>query len=94
MSESQIQNKIIKYLESIGAYVRKVIQANKAGVPDLIVCYKGYFIGIEVKRPETKSRVSELQAYNLELIEQAEGHALVAWNVEMVQEFIEAEVDV
>ena len=91
MSEAQIQNKIIKYLESLGAYVIKTVTTNKAGVPDLLACYEGRFIGIEVKRPETKSRVSKLQAHNLSKIEQADGIALVAWNVEMVKEFIEEE---
>ena len=89
MTESLIQSKIIKHLESIGAYVIKTISTNKAGVPDLLVCYKGLFIGIEVKRPETKNKVSKLQGHHLAKIEQAEGLSMVAWNVEMVKEFIE-----
>ena len=52
--EKVIQSKIKSYLETRGAYVVKVIQASKSGVPDLLVCYKRLFIGIEVKRPSTK----------------------------------------
>ena len=87
--EKQIQAKIKSYLENKGAYVVKVIQATKAGVPDILACYKGLFIGIEVKKPSTKNNVSKLQQHNLNLIKAAEGRCIVAWDVEMVKEFIE-----
>lgn len=86
-SEQQIQTKIKTWLENNGAYVVKVIQASKAGVPDLLVCYKGMFIGIEVKRPSTKNNVSKLQKHNLNLIQAAEGKTIVAWDLDMVIEF-------
>jgi len=88
MSEQQIQTKIKTWLESQGAYVIKVISATKAGIPDLIVCYKGLFIGIEVKRPSTKSNVSKLQKYNLDKIIACGGHSMVAWDLDMVKNFI------
>lgn len=88
MSEQQIQKKITKWLEDNGCYVVKVISASKSGIPDLLVCTtKGYFIGIEVKRPETRNNVSKLQEYNIDKIEATGGYALVAWNVEMVEEY-------
>lgn len=86
-SEQQIQTKIKTWLENNGAYVVKVIQASKAGVPDLLVCYKGHFIGIEVKRPSTKNNVSKLQKHNLNLIQAAEGKTIVAWDLDMVIDF-------
>lgn len=86
-SEQQIQTKIKTWLENNGAYVVKVIQASKAGVPDLLVCYKGMFIGIEVKRPSTKGNVSKLQKHNLNLIQAAEGKTIVAWDLDMVIDF-------
>ena len=88
-SEQKIQSDIKSFLESKGAYVVKVVQATKAGVPDLLVCYKRLFIGIEVKRPNTKNSVSKLQVHNLNLIRAAEGTAIVAWDVEMVSELLE-----
>lgn len=81
MSEQKIQASIIKYLESKGAYVVKVVTASKKGVPDIIACYKGQFVGIEVKRPETKTNVSPLQSYNLKKIEEAGGLSFVAWEL-------------
>jgi len=89
MTEQQVQKKIIKCLESNGAYVVKVVSASKAGVPDILACYKGKFIGIEVKRPETKNNVSELQKYNLAKIANAGGYSRVFWDVKQVKIFLE-----
>ena len=67
------ENKIKTYLKSIGAYFIKTHgdRFSKIGVPDLIVCYKGLFIGIELKAPNGKP--SELQLYNLREIEKSGG---------------------
>lgn len=87
MTEQKTQTKIIKYLESIGAYVVKNISTSRNGVPDIIACYKGQFIAIEVKAKNGKS--SKLQKYNIEKIKQAGGVAFVARSVEDVKERIE-----
>ena len=86
MKEQDIQRKIIKYLEDNGAYVVKVVQATKNGVPDIIACIDGKFIGIEVKTPSTKTRVSDLQKYNIDTINKTGGVAFVAWDLDMVKE--------
>jgi len=78
MKEQDYQKKIVKYLESKGAYVVKVITASKKGVPDVLACYKGRFIAIEVKTPTTMNNASELQKYNLEKIRDAGGVAMIS----------------
>jgi Holliday junction resolvase-like predicted endonuclease len=88
VTEQQIQKKIITYLESKGAYVVKVIQASKSGVADLIVCYRGKFISIEVKTPTTKTNVAPLQKYNLRKVFEAEGISTVAWELSQVEELL------
>ena len=88
-SEQAIQSDILKYLKSAGAYTIKVSAATKAGIPDIICCYKGRFIAIEVKRPETKNNVSPLQVANITMIINAQGEAIVAWDKEMVKTFID-----
>lgn len=85
-SEQKIQKAIVDFLKSIGAYVVKVINATKKGVLDIIACVNGRFVTIEVKKPETKDDVSDLQAYNIKLAQKAGGIAFVAWNVPMVEE--------
>lgn len=79
--EQKIQRDIVKLLESKGAYVVKVISATKKGVVDLLVCYKGRHISIEVKAPGELGNVSALQAHNLRLAEKAGGLTLVTDNV-------------
>ena len=87
-SEQTIQSEILKYLKSVGAYTIKVSAATKSGIPDIICCYKGRFVAIEVKRPETKTNVSPLQVANITMIINAQGRALVAWDKEKVKTFI------
>jgi len=89
MKESEIQKKILDYLKLQGAYAVKVIQASKAGVPDIICCYKGKFIAIEVKTPKTKYNTSELQKLNIEWINQAKGIVIVAWDLEQVKRLLD-----
>ncbi|MEG2887282.1 MAG: hypothetical protein RR853_09175, partial [Aurantimicrobium sp.] len=48
-----------------------------AGLPDLIVCAEGLFIGLEVKLPATRSNTSARQDYVHGLINDAGGKATV-----------------
>jgi len=82
MKEQDYQAKIIKRLEARGAYVIKVVAASKKGVPDLVACFRGRFLAIEVKTPVTRSNTSKLQMYNLDKIKDADGYALVAVQAE------------
>jgi len=61
LKESQIQHQIIKWLESQGWLVVKIIQTNKNGWPDLQLHAFGVTIFIEVKSENGK--LSELQKY-------------------------------
>ena len=63
--------------------------ANRSGIPDIIACYKGKFIGIEVKTEATQRNTSKLQEANLRMIAEADGIAIVAWEVSQVKEIIE-----
>jgi len=87
--EQNYQKKIVKMLEARGAYIIKVITASKKGVPDIIGCYKGHFIAIEVKTPTTMNNVSPLQQYNLREINDRGGYAIVAWEVKDVEKMLE-----
>ena len=89
MREKSIENKIKKYLESKGAYYFKHHgnQFSQVGVPDIIACFKGRFIGIEVKNE--KGKTSPLQDYNIEAIKKAGGISLVARSVEDVSKEID-----
>lgn len=49
-----------------------------AGVSDLLACYKGRFIAIEVKAPGKRGNLSDAQARFLDAVEKAGGIAIVA----------------
>ncbi len=90
MKEQDFQAKIVKHLEAKGAYVVKVVAASKKGVPDILACYRGYFLAIEVKTPTTRANVSKLQSYNLNKITKAGGVACVAVTVDDLAYHLEA----
>lgn len=77
MLENKVQEKVIKLLKSKGAYVIKLIVCTKAGAPDIVACYKGKFLGIEVKTSRTLKNVSDLQKRNLQEITNTGGLAMV-----------------
>lgn len=84
--EARITKAIRLHLESIGAFVFKVHGGPQmmAGLPDLIACYKGYFIGIEVKQPGNGP--SERQKFVMQQIKRAKGICIVATQVADVYE--------
>jgi len=49
----------------------------KAGIPDILTCVNGHFVGIEVKAQNGKP--SELQLYNVKKIREAGGFAIVLY---------------
>ena len=73
VEENKITNKVKKYLDSIGAWHVKFHASmfTKQGVPDVLACYKGKFIGIELKT--NKGIVSELQKYQGREIQKSGG---------------------
>ena len=85
MTEQQLQAKIIKYLESKGAFVVKTVTTNKTGCPDILCCYKGIFVAIEVKAPGKIKNVTALQQAQLEKIREAGGVAVATDSLEFVK---------
>lgn len=49
----------------------------KSGIPDILACVNGHFVGIEVKAQN--GRPSELQLYNIDKIREAGGFAVVLY---------------
>ena len=94
MLERDIVTAIRKYLASLGSDVffwkehESVYGTN--GVPDIICCYKGRFLGLECKLPG--GRLTELQKRAIEKINRAGGVACRVESVEDVKRVI-AHVD-
>lgn len=80
--EARLGHKIKAALEARGAFVFKVHGSGMmmAGLPDLIVCHDGRYLGLEVKMPGNKP--SAIQLHTHTKIEKAGGHAAVVYSVE------------
>ena len=77
--EKIFETKIKKMLKEKGAYHVKFFANGytRSGVPDILACVNGYFVGIEVKAQN--GRPSELQLYNVQKIRESGGFAFVVY---------------
>lgn len=84
--ETKLQKSIQEYLKSLGAYCFKVHGSvcMRAGIPDIIACHCGHFIGIEVK--DGNNKPSALQEAHIHQIRKAGGIGFVAYSIEDVKE--------
>tara|TARA_R110000803_G_scaffold198191_1_gene261891 strand:+ start:362 stop:652 length:291 start_codon:yes stop_codon:yes gene_type:complete len=75
--EKKVKDKIVKKLKERGVYYffPATYGMGRSGVPDIICCHKGRFIGIECKAG--KNTTTMLQDRELAAIEEAGGTALV-----------------
>lgn len=79
-AEKNFENKVKKFLKDEGAWFVKYWgggEFTKAGVPDLLVCINGKFLGVEIKAKNGKP--SELQLYHLQKIDNAGGYAVLLY---------------
>lgn len=89
--ETRIQRKIQAEVAARGGYCIKIHGSPMmpVGTPDLLACYKGYFIAFEVKTPETQGDVSDAQRLRLSQIRKAGGGSYVVWTVEQAKEHLD-----
>lgn len=87
--EKDIVNAIKKALTQNGAWVVKTHGSiHTAGLPDLLACYQGRFIAMEVKRPSTRGTVTARQQAFLDAISEAGGTSGVVVSVEEALELL------
>lgn len=72
-TEKNFENRVKKFLKEQGCWTLKTWGGGlqRSGIPDLLVCCKGFFIGVELKAPNGKP--SDLQLWNLMKISDAGG---------------------
>lgn len=75
--EKKVKDKVVALLKQYGAYYFYPVTGGfgMSGVPDIVACYKGAFIGIETKAGSNKP--TALQEKNLRMIHDTGGIALV-----------------
>lgn len=91
MLESKIQKEILAYLRKNKIFhLRFQAQTNINGIPDIICCYKGLFIGLELK--QENGRATELQKRKLEAINNAGGIGVIIKSLKEVEDLFK-EID-
>lgn len=82
-AEKNFENKIKGFLKDHGCWFLKYwggAAYTKSGIPDILACCEGFFLGIEVKAPHGKP--SELQLYNLKKIDEAGGFGILLYSID------------
>lgn len=88
-TESTIQTEIIKLLIKNGAWIVKTIRSNRKGIPDIICCYKSFFLAIEVKKEGCGwKEASELQKLEIKKIIRSGGKAIVTSEINDVKKVL------
>jgi len=90
--EKKVKDAVTKILKAYDAYYFYPATGGfgRSGVPDIVVCFRGQFIGIECKAGNNTT--TALQDRELEKIDKAGGIAMVVneTNIERVREVLDA----
>ena len=88
-AESRLSTAILRALRAQGIFCFKVHGGAMmmAGLPDIIACVDGKFVGLETKMPDKRSNVSPRQTYVHQKILESGGEVYV---VTSVQEALDA----
>jgi Holliday junction resolvase len=75
--EAKVKKRAVVQLKKLGAYYFYPVTGGygKSGVPDIIGCYEGLFLGLECKAG--KGKPTKLQELNLRLINEAGGYGII-----------------
>jgi len=86
--EARLVKKIQDYITDQGGRPFKIVGGEEglqeAGIPDLLVCYRGFFVALEVKQPGAEQDLRPRQKLILRQIEESGGIAEVVSSVEQV----------
>jgi hypothetical protein len=88
MTERELLTKVERYLKSKGIWYYKASDKWTSGIPDLIICLQGRFVGIELKTK--KGVVSKIQNYIGDKLTKAGGIWAVCRSVNEVEEICQS----
>jgi len=91
--EKRVKKRVVEILKKYKAYYFYPVTGGygASGVPDIIACYNGRFLGIEVKADAKKRGPTALQQKNLRQINETGGVGVVidAHNLDELSEVME-----
>ena len=94
--EGEIKDQVRKVLDEMGAYYffPAANGYGRTGIPDVIACVGGHFVGIECKAGSKQP--TALQQRELDNIEKAEGTSILvnADNIDILKDILENRQDV
>lgn len=90
MKEATLRTAIVKALRAYSGWwvVTHGGMYQQAGLPDIIGCYQGRFIGLEVKLPGKEHMLTARQAHAIKKINAADGRARVVTSVTEALDFV------
>lgn len=77
--EKLFENRIKTYIDELGGWHVKFFanRMTKSGIPDILACVGGYFVGIEVKAQN--GHPSELQIHHCKKIRESGGFSYIVY---------------
>lgn len=89
--EAAVVRRIERLLDARGAWYVKTTGVYLVGCPDLLVCYKGYFVALEVKRSiDGAYQANKKQLHEIKKIRRAGGRAYVVYSASDVEDILDA----
>lgn len=87
--EKKVKARVKKQLDEMGIYHFSPFQAGmgSSGVPDVVCCVNGFFVGIECKK-DAKAKPTALQTQHAKAIQVSHGVAFL-FNGDNMQELVE-----
>lgn len=90
-SETSLTTSMIARIRKRGGYARKLHGGKfQSGLPDIICCYRGHYISIEVKLPGKERNLTTLQAATLTQVAAAGGISRMYVSVVQVDRLLDA----
>ena len=89
--EGKLRDRITAYLKTRrDVWFMKVVgnSVQKAGVADFLICYRGRFIAVELKRPDGKGEATERQLLELKKVRNAGVIGVVIESLEELKELL------
>lgn len=88
--EELLRDKVIDYLRKNRIFHFVYFANTTFGLPDIIAIYKGFFVGIELKREDGKGKPSSLQIETVRTINEAGGYAEIIESLEELESMLGA----
>lgn len=91
--EGKVKKEVIAYLNERGAYYFMPVTGGygRSGVPDIVACLNGKFVGIECKAGDNQP--TALQVKNLKAIRSAGGLSFCVNSVKVLREQLESDLE-